>query len=88
MPDEWEIAHGLNPNNASDRNSIAPNGYTYLEFYLNSLVTSDNFPSHIEENDNDKSIKLMEKYDLSGKRLTVAAKGQIFIQNNKKYIQK
>jgi len=88
MPDEWEIAHGLNPNNASDRNSIAPNGYTYLEFYLNSLVTSDNFPSHIEENDNDKSIKLTEKHDLSGKRLTVAAKGQIFIQNNKKYIQK
>jgi len=37
MPDDWEIAHGLNPNNAADRNNIAPNGYTWLENYLNEL---------------------------------------------------
>ena len=37
MPDEWEKAHGLNPNDPSDRNKTAPDGYTYLEKYLNSL---------------------------------------------------
>ena len=39
MPDEWERAHGLNPNDASDRNA-APDGQgcTNLEKYLNSLV--------------------------------------------------
>jgi pectate lyase len=38
MPDEWEIANGLDPNNPSDRNNIGAGGYTMLEIYLNSLV--------------------------------------------------
>jgi hypothetical protein len=38
MPDDWESAHGLNPNNSSDRNTIDSVGYTMLEDYLNSLV--------------------------------------------------
>lgn len=39
LPDWWETAHGLNPNNASDANTIDPksngygNGYTYLQEY-------------------------------------------------------
>lgn len=39
MPDEWEIAHGLNPNLASDgkATTLQP-PYTNLEVYLNSLV--------------------------------------------------
>ncbi|WP_346857802.1 pectate lyase [uncultured Draconibacterium sp.] len=37
MPDVWEKKNGLNPNNASDRNKIAENGYTMLENYLNSI---------------------------------------------------
>lgn len=37
MPDDWEIAKGLNPNNAADRNNIAADGYTMLEKYLNSI---------------------------------------------------
>jgi len=39
MPDEWETAHGLNPNSSADgtaTNLSAP--YTNLEVYLNSLV--------------------------------------------------
>lgn len=40
MPDTWETAHGLNPNDENDRNIIAANGYTNLENYLNSIVTS------------------------------------------------
>lgn len=38
MPDEWETANGLNPNDASDRNTVNAEGYTNLELYLNSLV--------------------------------------------------
>jgi len=29
------MAHGLNPDDASDAQKTAPNGYTYLENYLN-----------------------------------------------------
>lgn len=41
MSDAWEIANGLNPNNASDRGIFASNGYTHLENYLNSIITAD-----------------------------------------------
>jgi Bacterial TSP3 repeat len=38
MPDDWERAHGLNPNDPSDRNGDRDgDGYTNLEEYLNSL---------------------------------------------------
>jgi hypothetical protein len=38
MPDEWELLHSLNPNDASDRNGdYNGDGYTNLEKYLNSL---------------------------------------------------
>ncbi len=37
MPDAWEIAHGLNPFDASDRNLVDSTGYTKLEEYLNGL---------------------------------------------------
>jgi uncharacterized repeat protein (TIGR02543 family) len=40
MPDTWEIANGLNPDNAADRNNYDLNAnYTNLEVYLYSLVT-------------------------------------------------
>lgn len=39
MPDDWEKAHGLNPNNAADAcASKTKNGYTHIEEYLNSVV--------------------------------------------------
>ena len=42
MPDEWETANGLNPNDAGDANTITlDNGkgwYTNLEVYMNALV--------------------------------------------------
>ena len=38
MPDEWETANGLNPNDATDGNLTDENGYTNLENYLNSIV--------------------------------------------------
>jgi len=43
MPDAWELANGLNPQDASDRNDTHLSGtfYTNLEVYLNGLVDSD-----------------------------------------------
>ncbi|MFA7486186.1 MAG: hypothetical protein WCZ89_09190, partial [Phycisphaerae bacterium] len=42
MPDAWEIANGLNPYNAADRNFYDLHlDYTNLEVYLNSLVEAD-----------------------------------------------
>jgi hypothetical protein len=39
MPDAWESANGLDPNDASDRNDDADgDAYTNLEEYLSSLV--------------------------------------------------
>ncbi len=38
MPDEWEVANGLNPNDASDRNILTEEGFTMLEVYMASLV--------------------------------------------------
>lgn len=39
MPDDWETAHGLNPNDPSDGNKdLNGDGYTNLEKYLNELV--------------------------------------------------
>lgn len=38
MPDFWEMAVGLNPNNAADRNNLTSDGYTRLEGYLNWLA--------------------------------------------------
>ena len=38
MPDEWEIANGLDPLNPDDRNyDMHELGYTNLEYYLNSI---------------------------------------------------
>jgi len=41
IPDEWELAHGLNPDFAGDANSnthLAPSGYSWIEEYINSLI--------------------------------------------------
>jgi len=40
MPDSWEKAEGLNPDDPGDRNAIAPSGYTMLEEYINSITGS------------------------------------------------
>ena len=39
MPDAWEQAHGLDPNDAADRNADRnADGWTNLEEYINSLA--------------------------------------------------
>jgi hypothetical protein len=38
MPDDWELAKGLDPNKRDDRYYDLDKNYTNLEVYLNSLV--------------------------------------------------
>jgi hypothetical protein len=39
MPDDWEVAHGLDPKNAADGAMVDnKSGYTQLEIYLANLV--------------------------------------------------
>ena len=38
MPDAWETANGLNPNDASDAVAFAANGYMNIENYANSIT--------------------------------------------------
>lgn len=46
MPDVWEQARGLNPNDSSDGNGDGNgDGYTHLEDYLNELAAGG-FPAH------------------------------------------
>ncbi|MDE6291179.1 MAG: thrombospondin type 3 repeat-containing protein, partial [Muribaculaceae bacterium] len=57
MPDEWETANGLNPNDDTDGPAIAENGYTNLENYLNGLV------AHIVEGGNEGGVLLDGKQE-------------------------
>jgi len=38
MPDAWEKAHNLDPDNTNDGAALSPNGYTNVENYLNELA--------------------------------------------------
>ena len=38
LPDEWEKAQSLNPNDPDDRNLTDKDGWTNLERYLNGLA--------------------------------------------------
>lgn len=46
IPDEWEMANGLNPNDPEDGAAASDKGFTNLELYLHSLV------AHIMEGEN------------------------------------
>jgi hypothetical protein len=62
MPDNWEIAHGLNPNDPSDRNTIATSGYTMLEEYLNSITGQTGIVSVDEHTIVPEDCTLMQNY--------------------------
>ena len=37
ISDDWETAHGLDPNDVGDGNKAAADGYTMLEKYINRI---------------------------------------------------
>jgi len=52
IPDAWELANGLDPNNPDDRNMRTPEGYTALEVYLAGLMGENiahNFISAVKD---------------------------------------
>ena len=47
MPDEWELARGLDPNNAADaKGDYLGDGYNNIEYYINNL-TVNAFPKGV-----------------------------------------
>lgn len=59
IPDEWETANGLNPNDKSDANlfTLDPKGwYSNIEVYINSLV------EHIIKAQNADAISAVDEY--------------------------
>jgi hypothetical protein len=100
MPDEWETAHGLNPNDKNDGNAIGDGGYTNLEIYMNSLVAeitekqneggeqwSGQQTAAIERIHADNTLTNNYIYNLQGVRVDNPTKG-IYIQNGKKVVIK
>lgn len=49
MPDEWELANGLNPNKADDSLYTLSKEYTNIEVYINSLVSHIAFEDKTSE---------------------------------------
>lgn len=81
MPDEWEIEKGLDPYNPDDRNNTTPNGYTWLEEYLNTITdTSTNlkaspikglkiYPNPVKNTlrvDAEEDLKAIRLYNING----------------------
>jgi hypothetical protein len=62
MPDAWEIANGLNPNDPSDRNMVAPSGYTMLEEYLNNIQGQTGVTSVASQTLQPEASKLFQNY--------------------------
>ncbi|MDE6647427.1 MAG: pectate lyase, partial [Prevotella sp.] len=101
MPDEWETANGLNPNDKSDGNAIGEGGYTNLEIYMNSIVaditekqneggelwSGQQTTTAIEAIKTERPNSSGAIYTLQGVRTTNLTKG-IYIQNGKKFIIK
>lgn len=60
MPDEWELANGLDPNNAEDGAAVTEDGYTNLEHYINGIV------AHIVEKGNEGGALLSGTQEFTG----------------------
>ncbi len=102
MPDEWETANGLNPNDGSDGAATAENGYTNLENYLHSLVAHiveagneggqllsgvEEFGTGVEGIESDPAYNNNAIYDVNGIKADETTRG-ILIRNGKKFVRK
>jgi hypothetical protein len=50
MPDEWELAMCLDPNDAGDANDYRSDGYTNIEEYINWLPSGEPMPTRTDLN--------------------------------------
>lgn len=73
MPDTYETANSLNPNDPADRSGIAANGYTHLENYINGIVTAASVATTGTLNSFTQNIpaaSATQAYTVSGTNLT------------------
>jgi hypothetical protein len=76
MPDAYETTNGLNPNDATDRATLAANGYANLENYLNGLVASTVLVT-AKATSNSSLLQLFPNPAQAGQALTVAYPTQV-----------
>lgn len=90
MPDKWETAHGLNPDNPDDGKTITANGYTNLENYLNTLTEQDrdNISAGMTSIISRHSNSHTDVYTLSGRRLHSNHTDRIYIKDRQKTIRR
>ena len=103
MPDEWETANGLNPNDKSDGAKDSGNGYTWVEIYMNSLVADiteaqnaggiiltgqQDFPTGITDLHVQTPATRQGIYSLNGQKVATGANKGIYIIDGKKTIAK
>lgn len=65
IPNDWESAHGLNPNNPIDRNNVGADGFTMLEEYLNGMINDQPapVPNQFQQNGNraDEVLRILDR---------------------------
>lgn len=69
IPDEWETANGLNPNDASDASKIAANGYANIENYVFTIDAPYPYmknPTELRAVKNEKNAVTLQWKDNSG----------------------
>lgn len=90
IPDSWESAHGLNPDDVNDGATVADDGYTYLEHYLNSLVeditTAQQGSLSAIVRPMADAISSDSVYNTLGQKVSTPAFGEVYIHNNKKVV--
>ena len=90
MPDVWETANGLNPNDSSDgkTSTLSKEGYTNLEVYLNSLVADITEKQNQEGDDGGDTPGLINVTPSTLKTVfDAAADGSVLLLANGEYTE-
>ena len=62
MPDDWETQHGLNPNDSTDSHTLATDGYTMIEEYINGLVSGNTTNVELSRNNIPDKFSISQNY--------------------------
>lgn len=73
IPDEWETAHGLNPNDKTDSRTLTKDGYAWVEVYFNELVAEVTAADYVAKNPEVTIDLANNTYADEGKDVTITA---------------